>query len=360
VAVVELPPDDLVALPAQPPDVPWPSGKWPRGTLPSGVNLDALLNEAFDERGPLADTYAVVVVSGGRLVTERYGGALTHFDRPAEPIVPTTPLLSWSMAKSMLQAVVGTMVGRGLLSVDQDALAPEWSAPDDERRAITIDRALAMRDGLDFTEDYVDDSVSDVISMLFGAGRCDTAHFAADRLLAHAPGEHFNYSSGTTNIVSGFVGRLLGGRASYESYLGEFFSSIEMPSATPTFDDVGTWVASSYVHATAEDFARFGLLYLRDGTWGGRRILPEGWVDYARRPRSVDPSDGSLYGSHFWVEADGYGTFRAAGYRGQSITICPALDLVVVRLGDTPAERYEELAGWRAAMVRAFAAQAPS
>jgi CubicO group peptidase (beta-lactamase class C family) len=85
-------------------------------------------------------------------------------------------------------------------------------------------------------------------------------------------------------------------------------------------------------------------------------VVPAGWVDYARRPRSVDPDGGALYGAHWWVTDDGHGTFRCSGYEGQSIMVCPALDLVVVRLGKTPAERYPELAQWRADVVAAFAA----
>jgi CubicO group peptidase (beta-lactamase class C family) len=108
------------------------------------------------------------------------------------------------------------------------------------------------------------------------------------------------------------------------------------------------------VRATARDFARFGLLYLRDGVWDGARLLPEGWVDYGRTMRSVDPEDGP-YGAHWWgVEGDTLGTFRALGYEGQSISLCPSLDLMVVRLGKTPAAHYPDLTRWRAGMVRAF------
>src|ERR1700693_4768090 len=129
-----------------------------------------------------------------------------------------------------------------------------------------------------------------------------------------------------------------------------------MTSADPEFDEAGTWVASSYLRATARDYARFGLLYLRDGMWDGTRILPQGWVDYARTWVSEDPGDASPYGAHWWgVAGDHLGTFRASGYEGQSITVCPALDLVIVRLGKTPLEREPNLVPWRAAMVRAFA-----
>jgi CubicO group peptidase (beta-lactamase class C family) len=113
-------------------------------------------------------------------------------------------------------------------------------------------------------------------------------------------------------------------------------------------------VGSSYVHATARDFARFGYLYLRDGVWDGRRVVPEGWVDHGRRPRSVDPGDGRLHGAHWWALDDESGTFWASGYEGQSIVVCPALDLVVVRLGKTLTDGDEALWGWRAALIGAL------
>ena len=358
----------LVDLPAQPPGTPWPLGRWPEGDPPPGVGLEDLLDRAFDDDGPCAPTLAVVVVHHGRLVAERYGGRLEHPDRPAEPVGPDTALLSWSMAKSMLHAVVAGLVGEGRLSLDDPAPVPEWRSPGDPRRAVTLEHLLTMRDGLDFNEDYVDARESDVIEMLFGTGREDTAHFAADRPLAAAPGERFNYSSGTTNVISGIVAREVGPGEPYRRLLDDrLFGPLAMTSATPTFDGAGTWVASSYVHATARDFARFGLLYLRGGRWRGRRVVPAGWVDHARRPRSVDPTDGALYGAHWWVTDDGFGTFRCSGYEGQAIVVCPSLDLVVVRLGRTPAERYPALARWRADVVDAFAgarpgrsAQAPS
>ena len=204
------------------------------------------------------------------------------------------------MAKSMLHAVVGLLVKDGRLDLDAPADVPEWSAPGDPRHAITVRHLLAMRDGLDFAEDYVDDRTSDVIAMLFGDGQADMAHFAADRPLAAAPDTRFNYSSGTTNIISAVVARLLGPGAPYEAFLHErLFGPLGMASARPEFDAAGTWVASSYVRATARDFARFGLLYLRDGVWDGTRLLPEGWVDYGRTIESVDPEDGP-YGAHWW------------------------------------------------------------
>ena len=348
----------LVPLPPQPADVPWPTAAWPQGPVPDGVALDRLLDAAFTDPG-MATTYAVVVVQGGRLLAERYGGELEHWDRPHEAVGPGTGLLSWSMAKSVLHAAVGLLVGDGRLRPDDPAPVAAWQSAGDPRREVTLEDLLDMRDGLAWAEDYVDAGISDVIEMLFASGQHDVAAFAADRALAAPPGRRFNYSSGTSNIVSSLVADLVGRGDAYDAFLRErLFAPIGMTSARPRLDATGTWIASSYLYATAQDWARFGTLYLRDGMWEGRRLLPEGWVDHGRRVRSVDEEDGDLHGAHWWVEGDDLGTFTARGYEGQSIAICPALDLVVVRLGRTPEEGKEAPARWRTDVVAAFAAAA--
>jgi CubicO group peptidase (beta-lactamase class C family) len=345
----------LLPLPPPSADGPWPESDWPTDPLPPDVDLGSLMDAAFDADGPLADTYAVVCVLGGRLVFERYGGTLPRFDGPGRSVTAETPLLSWSVAKSLLHAVVGMLVGDGVVDPAAPAAVPAWGDEHDPRRAITLSDLLAMRDGLEFTEVYEDPDTSDVLQMLFGEGKADMAAFAADRPLAAAPGTRYNYSTGTSMVISGIVARALGPGDPYRSYLDErLFGPLGMASATCTFDDAGSWVAGSYVHATARDFARFGLLYLRDGVWNGRRLLPRGWVDSGRTPRSVDPDDGNLYGHHWWTRDDPLGTFWAAGHDGQYIDVVPGLDLVLVRLGRTGAERSPELRAWRDHVIEAF------
>lgn len=355
-----VPTGPLVPLPTQSPDVAWPTTRWPTGGLPHGVDLDRLLDAAFDPEGPLHDSYAVVVVHGGRLVAERYGGSLPRFDGPGRPVTPDAALLSWSVAKSMLHAVVGMLVGDGRIDPDRPADVSAWHTDGDPRAAITVRHLLAMRDGLAFTEDYEDPDSSDVMQMLWGSGRADMARYAADRPLAAPPGTRYNYSTGTSMVLSGLVARILGPGAPYEAYLADrLFRPLGMSGATPGFDDAGSWVAGSYVHATARDFARFALLYLRDGMWEGRRLLPEGWVDAGRSPRSVDPDDGHLYGAHWWTRDDPLGTFWASGHDGQYLDLVPALDLVVVRLGRTDSGRSPLLRAWRNEVIAAFAGSRP-
>lgn len=182
----------------------------------------------------------------------------------------------------------------------------------------------------------------------------DMAAYAEARPLAHEPGAVFNYSSGTSNIVAAVVGRAVD---DVRRFLHDrVLHPIGMSSADPRVDDAGTFVGSSYLYATARDWARFGTLYLRDGVWDRRRLLPEGWVDHGRTVRSVDPEDGDLYGAHWWVDPWGadVGSFRASGFEGQTVTVVPALDAVVVRLGKTPEEQHDALTDWRRRAVEAL------
>ncbi len=158
------------------------------------------------------------------------------------------------------------------------------------------------------------------------------AAYAAARPLAHAPGTFWSYSSGTSNIVASVIGHAVGGgRDGMLAFMRDvLFEPIGMRSAKPRFDTAGTFIGSSYCFATARDFARFGLLYLRDGVWDGRRLLPEGWVDHARTPT---PASSGWYGAHWWLALDGSGRFSANGYEGQYIIADPRRDLILVRLG---------------------------
>jgi CubicO group peptidase (beta-lactamase class C family) len=309
----------------------WPTKEWEvAGSRPATEQaVEALF--AADPGGPVGLTLATVVVHGGRIVAERYGGDATA----------DTTLISWSMAKSVIDAVVGLLVGDGLLDPSQPAGVAEWAAPDDDRRFITVEHLLGMRSGLRFVEDYVDDTVSHCIDMLFGAGKDDVASYAASLPLDHPPGSTWSYSSGTTNILSRLAGTLVGGgEAGMRAFLADrLFGPLGMSTANPGFDAVGTFVGSSFLWCTARDFARFGLLYLREGTWEGERLLPEGWVEHARTPVPVpvDDDGGFGYGSHWWLWPGRPGTFSANGYEGQRIIVAPDRDLVVVRLGKTPA-----------------------
>lgn len=317
---------ELAPLPRQPEGVPWPTDSWPKAeTLPADkAGFHRLADEIFDLTAPRGVTYALLVVKNGQLVYERYNAGTNAFYLQ----------YSWSMAKSITQALVGILVRQGRLDIHAPAPVPEWQG--DSRREITLDQLLRMSSGLDFNEDYVDGDISDVIPMLQFDGRHDTGAFAAAKPLVHAPGTVWSYSSGTTNIICRVLKEVVGGGASgmLRFMNDELFEPIGVRTATPKFDTSGTFIGSSFLFAIPQDFARFGLLYLRGGSWDGREIVTPAWVDYARTPtfRSAE----ECYGAHWWLKPDNPDIFFASGYDGQRIACFPRKDLIIVRLGRTP------------------------
>jgi CubicO group peptidase (beta-lactamase class C family) len=298
---------------------------WPTALNEATPSLHRAVDALLAQPDELGITQALVVVRGGQIIAEGYGPG-TSAD---------STLISWSMAKSVTQNLFGLMVGDGLLSIDDRAPIAEWV--NDERAAITIRDLLAMRSGLRFVEDYVDDSTSHCIDMLFGAGKDDVAGYAASQPLEHPIGSVFSYASGTTNILCRIASQLLGpGPDGVGRYLiDRLFGPLGMMSTTPKFDTAGTFIGSSFLYATARDFARFGEFNRLDGVWNGERLLPEGWVSYARTPTPVPETENYGYGAQWWLWP-WKDSFAAHGYEGQRILIVPEAELVIVRLGKTP------------------------
>ena len=294
--------------------------------------LCRVLASAFTEPDParLRRTRAVVVMQDGKLLAERY----------APGFAPLTPLPGWSMTKSLFSALVGVLVGEGRLRLTDRKLISEWSAAGDPRARISLEDLLRMRSGLAFSEVY-SDALADVTQMLFA--RDDAAAYAAAKPLAQPPGSVWNYSSGSSNIVSSIVRGALGEEDYAELPRRALFGPLGMPSARLEMDPSGTYVASSFAFATARDWARFGQLYAQDGVWEGTRLLPEGWVRFSTSPTA--PSEGR-YGAQWWLrlhpELGGdteaakripQDAFYALGHEGQVLTVIPSLRLVIVRMG---------------------------
>jgi CubicO group peptidase (beta-lactamase class C family) len=299
-------------------------------------------DELFAADAPHGVSLALVVMHRGEVVFERYGVAPDTIFGRGGPITRDTPLTSWSMAKSITHAAVGILVGDGRLALDRPAAVTGWSGT--PKAVITLQDLLEMRPGLEWVEDYVDDSASHCIEMLFGKGQDDMAAYAASLPMIRRPGSTWNYSSGTTNIISGIIGDIVGGgRSGMQSFLKDrLFEPIGMSSAVPKFDGRGTFVGSSYVDAAARDFAKFGELYRHDGVVDERRVLPEGWRDHARTCVASD-EDGFDYGRHWWLWRDQPGSLACHGYEGQYCVVVPDRELTVVHLGKSPADNRMEL-----------------
>ena len=332
----------------------WPTGdNFAGGEFPAELDEDALeraLSNVFEESDPdrLLGTRAVVVVYKGKIIAERYAEG---FDRD-------TPLMGWSMTKSITNAMVGILVQMNLVQLKDDHLFEEWSDENDPRGKITLDQLLRMSSGLQWEEVYV--GLSDATRMLFNTD--DPPSLALSKSLEFTPDSIWEYSSGTTNIIAELVKRKIGGdNKQYWNFPHNFlFNKLGMRTAViePGPDD--TFVGSSFMYASARDWARFGLLYLNDGVWNGDRILPPGWVEYSQAPTPKAPR--KKYGAHFWRTKgeDGSGpdmpkdAYHMAGYEGQKVVIIPSYDLVIVRLGFTQPESNWNFPGFVEDIVRSF------
>lgn len=305
---------------------------------PLRIALNTLLDRAFDEPVPGRPrrTQAAVILHRGRIVAERYAPGITE----------ETPLLGWSMTKSVMNALAGIMVRQGRLALDSAVPMPSWRSPGDPRGAITLAQMLHMESGLRF-DDNPGDIRSDVVRMLLAEK--DMAAFADGLGLEATPGSRWHYASGTSVLLARAMRNAMNDDSAYVRFPREaLFDRIGMRTAVLETDASGTWVGSSLMYASARDWARFGQLYLNDGAWNGERILPEGWVRFTATPAPHDPTRG--YGAHFWLprgdSARGRaplpeGTLQAAGHEGQFVTIVPSHQAVIVRLGKT---RYD--ASW--------------
>lgn len=302
--------------------LPWPRGEALPDTLPAGIDTTAL--EAALDFGmaslPGGGARGIVVIVDGQLVAERY----------APGFGPQTPQLGWSMTKSVTNALVGMMVGRNRLALAQDNLFPAWA--DDDRAAITLQQLLQMNSGLAWNESY--GSTSDATTMLYREPAM--AAYAAAQPLAHPPGTVWSYSSGTTNLLSALVQAQFASEADYLRFIRDsLFQPLDMYHARIETDQAGTPVGSSYGWATPRDWARFGLLYLQNGQYGGRQLLPPGWVDFSRQPAAG--SDG-IYGAQIWLPGPDMpgapdDTFMFRGFQDQRVFIVPSYRLVLVRTG---------------------------
>lgn len=301
------------------PGRPWPEGE---GLVPSEAAARVLARDDLTGAG----MRAVVVIKDGRIVAERYGAG---FDA-------ATPLLGWSMTKTVNAALIATLLRDGRMHLDDAGLLPAWK--DDGRARITLAGMLSMESGLSFNEDY--GAVADVTRMLYLEP--DMARFAQRLPLEAEPGTTFSYSSGTALLLSRIWQNRFADPAEALAYPGRaLFGPLGMRSAVLETDEAGTFAGSSYMYATARDWARFGLLLVQDGVWQGRQLLPADLVTLMRTPNGT--SGGRYSRMQTWLPSRGEGAdrlpadmFALQGHDGQSVTVIPSKGLVVVRMGLSP------------------------
>jgi CubicO group peptidase (beta-lactamase class C family) len=331
-----------------------PPSASPDLVAPGSAALSSALDHVFTEpeSGPHRWTKAVVIFHRGCIVGERYAPGVTA----------STPLIGWSMTKSFTNALLGILVHKGKLEMTAPAPIAEWSAPDDPRRGITSDQLLRMISGLNGGE-----SLNSGWNTIFDADTqmefdvADQAGVAARARLRALPGVEFHYTNYNFILLSRIIRDAAGGdRASTRQFIErELLVPLGIEQATLEYDSAGSPLGTIHLWASARDWGRLGLLYLRDGVSPtGQRILPEGWVEYSAR--LTPQSDEYGYGAGFWtlrgnssggckriaagLPADSFMAFGSPG--GQYTIVIPSEDLVIVKIGwsYTPNDDFEAVA----------------
>jgi len=307
-------------------NLPFPYGNLePKDTVFSNIDyvkLKAVIEDAFDKKGQKDKrTRSIIVIYKNKIIAEKY----------ADGFNKNSKILGWSMTKSLTATYFGILQKQGKFDILKPAPIKEWAT--DERSKITTNDLLHMNSGLEWEEDY--GKISDVTKMLFIEE--DMTKSQINKPLVGKPNNTWNYSSGTTNLLSGILRKQFN---THQSYLDFWYSNlldkIGMNSAIVETDMTGNFVGSSYGWATTRDWAKFGLLYLHKGNWNGEQIFDESWAKYVSTPTNT--SNGQ-YGAQFWLNAGGRfpntpkDMFYASGYQGQMVAIFPSHDIVIVRMG---------------------------
>lgn len=314
------------------PEEPWPFGDAiDTGGLSAGVDLEAI--EAA-VRDVVADGLgrAIVVAHQGRLIAEAYGRPFNRMDRHP----------SWSATKSFVGALVGRLIHEGHLELDQPAPIPAWQEPGDRRGAITVDHLLRLSSGIDCANGLTPWAEGDRHFRVYG-GLPDVFGYATSLPLLAEPGTRCAYQNcdvlAGAQVVLDTAERI--GIPRIEAPWRLLFDPLGMDSVALGADPTGNFILSGWSTVSALDWARFGQLYLDDGVWQGRRLLPEGWLDYATTPAPAD--EEPVYGgAMMWLGSKLYAETGvdlpermalAAGHRGQRTFVLPEQDLVIVRMG---------------------------
>jgi len=323
------------SAPGDPATIPWPNGDLTDDEpLPASVDPSVLAEAsdwAFERESSEQVTLSLLIIHDGRIIHERY----------APGVDVSTKTRTWSTAKSIGVTLIGMLADEGRLALDEP-LGFDWlpraASPDtDPRGKITLRHVLNMSSGL-YPVDNGGLEYATGSGLAYWAG-ASSVRGALHRALFREPGTYWDYENYETLLAVYAMKRALGDPQTYLEFPRRaLLDRIGMRNTLLSVDRFGDFILSSQVYTTARDLARFGLLYLQNGTWSGERLLSEEWIDFVRTPAPATADRGNQYGGQWWlvpdnrtdVPTDAYST---AGNRGQYVIVVPSHDLVIVRRG---------------------------
>jgi CubicO group peptidase (beta-lactamase class C family) len=311
---------DTTASPIAPVDAPVDeTNRWalvdPTG---EGVDAAALVRANRQARDGSANVTSLLVARHGRLVFEGYYRATTAAHR--SPV--------YSITKSVTSALVGIAARDGKLAdLDRPVVAHlPHVAPlviDERARRITLRHLLTMSAGWVVRGSIATSGGLDALR------DPDPAGAAFRRPLLATPGEQFGYDGASSHLLSLVVAQATG-TATADFAQRELFAPLGIPRPRWERDANGTALGATGLHLSPRDLAKLGQLFLQRGRWGAEQLIPERYAADATKPQiSVGVPDES-YGYQFWVSKGAARNYAAVGYGGQSVTVFPRLDAVVV------------------------------
>ena len=333
----------------------WPTKGWPAST-PEAQGLDRSSLDAFDHElaaGQHGYVDSMLVIRHGSVAFEKSyphdydrlfvgkgaPGLYNYYDPAWHPFWKRGELHTMqSVSKSFTSALVGIAIGRGEIPGVDAKVMPYFSAfkaqSDPRRDAMTLRDVLTMTTGIRW-----DESSSSYTNAKNNCAEMeatqDWIQYVLDQPMAFEPGKQFEYNSGATELLSYLIKKTTGKEA--DDYAKEHLLDplgIEYAwKRTPK----GLADTEGGLYLRPRDLAKFGLLYLKDGVWEGKRILPEGWVKDSTTWHTETKGGRRGYGYKWWVISrkgpGAYDAYAALGYGGQRLIVVPELDLIAVFTG---------------------------
>jgi CubicO group peptidase (beta-lactamase class C family) len=309
-----------ISVPVPEPDY-WPTREW-KSTAPEAQGMDSeLLAKMIDDiSANKTNIYSVLVIRNGYMVTEAY----------FHPYTRDTKVHIQSITKSVIGMLVGKAINLGAIkSVDETLVSyfpgREFANPSKEKESIRLSHLLSMSSGLDCQE-----FSSTSPKMEQSAG---WVQFMLDLPVTSTPGKSFGYCNGNAHLLSALVEKATG-MNTREFANQELFRPLGIAPVELTDwgrDPKGYTIGGYGLHLRPVDLAKLAFLYLQNGKWDGKQVIPADWVAVSTT-QQVEKEDGSGYG-YLWTVYPKAGHYAALGLGGQQIHVFPGKNLIVVVTG---------------------------
>jgi len=285
-----------------------------------GLDSKILIKSDDAIREDLPSVLSFMVVRHGRIIYEKY-----YHGNSKDSLV-----VVYSITKSVISALTGIALREHFLSSVGQKLSdifPEYvtNVADPRKKEITLENLLSMTGGLASCDNTFEAWTRST----------DWFEYTINQPMLHDPGKKFDYNTGLTHLLSGILTKTTG--MATKAFADKFlFGPLGITNYTWERDPLGYYTGGFGLRLTPRDMAKFGYLYLMDGIYNNRQIVPQQWVKESFSIHSY-PEKVFGYGYLWWLEKlkdtiyyREYGSFNAIGYGGQFIFIVPELDMITV------------------------------